>query len=170
MRAACMHGKAHRRSCPGCPAGAERRVPGWGVAPGRANEREGGVMDGRRPGQRPWRACGMPACARSAAGRPADQIHGHGSGSGRALGSSEAAERRAAAAQSRRPSARHMMHLPGGGGRAMPSWLYLLVRAGKDGPTVSARLPLDIYTSHTSDFFFSKEPPPIRMLEIIYIL
>ena len=52
----------------------------------------------------------------------------------------------------------------------MPPWLYLPIRAGKDGPTVSARLPLDIYTSHTSDFFFSKEPPPIRMLEIIYIL
>jgi hypothetical protein len=106
--------------------------------PGRGDldpEAGAGGLDGCRAAGGTAGACMVHACSADSrlwplpSGRQALGVQGSSKAEG--------------AAQSRRPSARHMMHLPGGGRRGqaapcpMPSWPYLLVHARKDGPTVS---------------------------------
>jgi hypothetical protein len=99
----------------------------WNVTPGVSTDR-------CRPPERPGRACRPVHVA------PLADLQIHGSGSGRALGSSEAAEARnaeQAAVSLAHDAPARRRNRTRGGGRAMPSWLYLLVRAGMDGPTES---------------------------------
>lgn len=133
-----MHGKLHHRLAR--PAGVAGPDPEAGA--GTADERKSwpGRLVCPGAGGRAAGAC-MSACACCAAGRGRGGVCSADSRlwppalcGWQALGVHWArARQRRSAAQSRRPSARHMMHLPGGGrgGQAAPCrpWPYLLLLA-----------------------------------------